>query len=153
ASERASDAAAIKFDPLQHLPSFANAHATFVGDIGVPDGALGIEADAVGDAVAKVGPHSPPGQVAVHGDVESREPFRVGLGDDQHRVVWRYEHAVREREAVRHLASQTVGGDQGHDSGSKRLAGHEVEAAAVDVGVAPTVYYQLVSCWGLRDAA
>jgi hypothetical protein len=59
----------------------------------------------------------------------------------------------RECEAVRHLASQTVGRDQGHDSGSKRLAGHEVEAAAVDVGVAPTVYYQLVSCWGLRDAA
>ena len=52
----------------------------FVGDIRVPDGALGIEADTIGDAVAKVGPHPAVGQAAVGVNVERGEPLGVGLG-------------------------------------------------------------------------
>src|ERR671916_878664 len=48
--------------------------ATFVWGIPVPDGALHVEADAVGDAIVEVGPHSPVGETAVGRDVERREP-------------------------------------------------------------------------------
>src|SRR5918995_6301044 len=51
----AGEAPAVKLDRLQHLSPLANAHATLVGDVSVPDGALGVEADAVGDAVSEVG--------------------------------------------------------------------------------------------------
>ena len=39
---------------------------------GVPDGALGVHADAVA-ALAELGPHAPVRQAAVGGDVERRE--------------------------------------------------------------------------------
>src|SRR5439155_20657752 len=101
----------------------------------VPDRAFGVETDAVRDAVAEVGPHAPVGQAAVRGDVEGGEPLGVGLGDDQRSVVGCDEHAVGEREVVCDLASGAVGGDQGDDAGGERLAGHQVEAAAVHVRV------------------
>src|SRR5215212_10519280 len=55
APERAGEAAAVKLDRLEHLAAFANTHATLVGDVAVPDGVLGVEADSVGDAVLEVG--------------------------------------------------------------------------------------------------
>jgi hypothetical protein len=39
-----------------------------------------------------------------------------------------------------------VGGDQSDDSRRERLTSHQVEAATVHIGVAPTVHYELVSC-------
>jgi len=54
APEHASEAAAVKVDRLQHLTTFANAHATLVGE---------------------VGPHPPVRQASVGRDVEGREPF------------------------------------------------------------------------------
>jgi len=68
AAKRAGEAAAVEVDRLQHLTTLANAHAAPVGNVRVPDGAVGVEADAVGDAVAEVGPHPPVGQAAVSGD-------------------------------------------------------------------------------------
>ena len=53
APEHAGEAAAVKLDRLQHLTAFADAHAALVGDVPVPDGALGVEADAVGDAAVR----------------------------------------------------------------------------------------------------
>ena len=67
----------------------------------------------------------------------------VGLGDDQRRVVGRDGHAVGERDAVGHLPSRAVGRDQRDDPGGE-LAAREVEADAVDVGVAATVDDDLV---------
>jgi hypothetical protein len=77
APEHASEAPAVEMDCLQHLPAFADAHATPVGHVCIPDGVFGVEADAVGDAVAEVGPHAPVRQAPVRGDVEGGEPFAV----------------------------------------------------------------------------
>ncbi len=110
-SECAREAAAVEFDRLQHLASLADAHAAFVGDVPVPDGALGVEADAVGDPLAEVRPDPAVGEAAVVCDVERGEPLCVGLGDDQRRVVGRHEHAVGEGDAVGHLAGRAIRGD------------------------------------------
>src|SRR5258705_8244891 len=83
ASERTGEAAAVKRDRLHHLTAFANAHAPFVGDVRVPDGTMRVEANTVWYAVAQIGPDPATRQAAVRGDVEGREPFRVGLGNDQ----------------------------------------------------------------------
>src|SRR5260370_25392220 len=83
ASEHASEAASIEIDSLQALAALANAYATLVGDVGVPDGVLCIEADTIGNAVAEVGPHSPVRKATVGLDVEGRELSAVRLGHDQ----------------------------------------------------------------------
>ena len=43
APEHASEAATVERDCLQHLTAFANAHAAFIGNVGVPDGMVGID--------------------------------------------------------------------------------------------------------------
>src|SRR5215470_9231713 len=58
-SERARGAPAVKLDRLQHLAAFANAYAPLVRHVAVPDGVLGVEANTVGHAVTKLGPHAP----------------------------------------------------------------------------------------------
>src|SRR5439155_7429037 len=82
-------------------------------------------------------------QTAVSRDVEGREPVCVRLGEDQCGVVGRYDHAVRERDAIRHLAGRAVGGDESDDSGGELAAG-KVKTDVVDVGVAPTVHDDVV---------
>jgi hypothetical protein len=47
APEHARKAAPIELDPLQHLTALADAHTMLVGDVGVPDSALGVDANAV----------------------------------------------------------------------------------------------------------
>ena len=64
ASQHAGEVVAVEFDGLQHLTTFANAHTTPGGDIRVPDGVFGIEANAVRVAVTEVCPHPPVGQAA-----------------------------------------------------------------------------------------
>ena len=55
AAEHAGEAAAVELDRLQHLAALAHAHAALVADVAVPDGSLGVEADAVG-VVVDLGP-------------------------------------------------------------------------------------------------
>ena len=59
---------AVKVDRLQHLTAFANAHATLVGDVPVPDGVVRVETNAVGEAAVEVGPNPPVRQAAVGRD-------------------------------------------------------------------------------------
>src|SRR5947209_3485498 len=73
-SEHASEATAVKIDRLQHRTAFADAHAALVGDVSVPDGFVGVDADAVGNAAAEGGPHPPVRQAPVRRDVERGEP-------------------------------------------------------------------------------
>jgi hypothetical protein len=42
-SEHASEAAAIGVDRLRYITAFADAHATLVGIVGIPDGAMCID--------------------------------------------------------------------------------------------------------------
>ena len=65
APEHASEPTAVKRDRLQHLTTFANAHAMFVGDVRVPDGLFAIEANTVGKVAVKVGPQPPVREAAV----------------------------------------------------------------------------------------
>src|SRR5215813_11180745 len=51
-SEHASEAAQFRFHCLEYLAAFADAHAALIRYIGVPDGILGIDANAVGAYVA-----------------------------------------------------------------------------------------------------
>src|SRR5206468_7892399 len=105
APERACEAAAVQIDGLQHLTTFAHAHATLVGDVPVPDGVCGVEADAVGETAVEVGPYPPVRHAAVGRDVEGRELLAVGLCEDQRRVVGRHYHAVGECDAICYLPS------------------------------------------------
>ena len=102
--ERAGIAAAVQLDDPQHLAALADAHAALVRDIGVPDGAFGVQADAVGGgAVAGFGPYPAGRQASVRADIERGELAAVGLGHDQRRVVGRDDRPVREREPIGRL--------------------------------------------------
>ena len=129
---------------LQDLAALANAHATLVGDVGVPDGVLCIEADTVGNAVAEIGPHSPVRKATVGLDVEGRELSAVQFGHDQGRIVGRHCHTVGKGNAVRHLPGGTVRGDDGDGPRDEIGAGHQVEARGVDIGVGATVDDDLI---------
>ena len=59
AAEHAREAAAVQVDGLQHLTALADPCAALAGHIGVPDGAVGVEADTVGEAAGKAGPGRP----------------------------------------------------------------------------------------------
>src|SRR5215211_5582585 len=56
-AQHTGEAAAVEVDRVQHLAAFTNTHAPLVRDVRVPDGAFGVEANAVGDAATEVGPH------------------------------------------------------------------------------------------------
>ena len=107
-------------------------------------GAFRVETNAVRDTTLQIGPHSAIRQATVNRDVEGREPFAVGLGHDQGRVVGGHGHAVGECDVVCDLLCRAIGGDQRDDSGGELLTGEQVEAAAVDIGVATTVHDDLV---------
>src|SRR5206468_3566789 len=96
---------------LQHLTTFAHAHATLVRDVPVPDGVCGVEADTVGETAVEVGPYPPVRQAAVGRDVEGREPLAVRLRQDQRRVVGRHYHAVGECDALGYLPSAAIWGN------------------------------------------
>src|SRR5262249_35125296 len=83
ASEHASEAPPVEVDHLQHPTTFAYPDATPVGNVSVPDGVVGVEADPIGDTLAEVGPHPAIRKAAVLGDVERGKPFAERLGDDQ----------------------------------------------------------------------
>jgi len=57
ASEHTSKAAPISVDRLQHLTTFADAHATLIGNVRIPDATVGVDANAVGNAVVQVCPY------------------------------------------------------------------------------------------------
>jgi hypothetical protein len=68
ATQHASETASVDVDSVQHFAPFADVYASFVGNIGVPDGVIGIDADAVRDTVSEVSPHAPVRQTSVGGD-------------------------------------------------------------------------------------
>jgi hypothetical protein len=47
-AEHAGERTAIELDPLQDLAVFRDPHAAAITDVGVPHGAVAVEADAVG---------------------------------------------------------------------------------------------------------
>src|SRR6266487_4462793 len=143
ASECASEATTIQVDRLQYLATFANTHATLVGDIAVPDGVYGVQANAVRGAVAKVSPYPPVRQAAVGRNVEGCESFAVGLRKDQRCVVGCHHHAIWECDTICYLPGRAIRGDQSDDPGGE-LAAWKVKADVVEVGVAPTVHDDLV---------
>ena len=58
--ERAREAAAVELERLEHLAALGQAPAVPVRDVAVPDGSLGVEADAVGSgALAELCPDAP----------------------------------------------------------------------------------------------
>src|SRR5262249_8805028 len=133
ASECAGETAAVEVDGLQHSATFADAYATLVGNVSVPDGVVRIDADPVRRAAAEVGAAARVGEAAARRDIESRQSPGVGLGDDERGVVGRHGHAIRKGEAVRHLSSGSITRDEGDDSGD-----------TIDVGVAAAVDDDLV---------
>src|SRR5690606_33380906 len=147
AAERAGEGTPVQLDRLQDVPALGNAYAPLVWHVGVPDGALGVDADAVRIATGEIGPRPPVAQVAVVGDVEGGEPAAERLGDDQRRVVGRHRHAVREGEAVGDLTRRGVTRatrrDEGDDSGRLAFGRSEV-TAPVEVAVSPPVHDDLV---------
>src|SRR5258708_6079732 len=136
-SEHASEAATVKLDGLQYLATFSHAHATLVRDIPIPDGAFGVEADAVRGGPFERGPYPPVRQAPVAIELEGGKHARVGLGDDQRLGIGRHCHTIGESEAIGHQAHRSIGGGQTDNSGS-------VKAAAVDVDVAATIHDDLV---------
>jgi hypothetical protein len=119
-----------------------------VRHVGVPDRALGVDADPVRGGVAEVGPDPPAGQATVGADVERGQPVPVRLRYEQGRVVGGDRHAVGEREPVGYRPCRTA---RRHQGDRARLVGrpaHEVEARGVQVGVAPPVHHDVVPARG-----
>src|SRR6266581_3877421 len=145
APEHASEAAAVKLDRLQHLPTFVDAYTSgFVVFHGRrPNGTLRIEADSV-TASAEFGPHASVRQATIGSDIERREPAGEGLCDDQRRVIGRHDHAVRKGDSVRNLANRTVRSDQCDDSRDELPTAEKIEVTPVDVGVTTTIHHDLV---------
>src|SRR5205823_11457695 len=83
AAERARESPAVKIDHSNRFAALAHSHAVSVPHIGVPDSALGIDADPVGMVVSHICPDPPTAEVAILADVEGGEPVAVGLGGDQ----------------------------------------------------------------------
>src|SRR5579863_3849580 len=88
-AQRAGKAAAIENDRLENLAAFANPNAAFIGHVGVPNCAFGVERDAIRNAVAEIGPDAPVREAAVSADVEGGELLAIRFGDDQRRIVGR----------------------------------------------------------------
>src|SRR5262249_44545675 len=67
ASEHAGKAALIQVDGLKHFAPFADPHATPVGNVCIPHGVVGVDADSIWYAAAEVGPYAPVLQASVCG--------------------------------------------------------------------------------------
>ena len=125
AAEHAGEAAAIGGHGLQDAPALGDPDAVLVGDVGVPDGALGVEADAVGrGALAELSPDAPVDHVTRGGDRERGEPVRVRLGDDQRRPVRRHGHPVGEPDVLVDDPEAAVGVHDADDPGLGLLPRH-----------------------------
>ena len=74
AAEHAGERAAVELHAIEHLATLADAHATTIADVGVPDRSFRVEADAVWRVVADLCPDAPVRQWAVDVDVERGEP-------------------------------------------------------------------------------
>src|SRR5260370_22494149 len=121
-SEHASEAATVKLDGLQYLATSSHAHATLVRDIPIPDGAFGVEADAVRGGAFERCPYPLVRQAAVCIHVEGGDHALVGLGDDQRLVIGRHCHTIPARDAIGHQAHRPIGGDQSDNSRSGKAA-------------------------------
>src|SRR5262249_10077339 len=104
-AKHACETAAISVDCLQHFATFADTDTALVRNVCVPDSALSIEADTVGNAVTEVGPSLSVRQAAIGSDIECSKPLAVRLGDDQCRVVGSHRHSVWKRDAVGDLSN------------------------------------------------
>src|SRR5258706_5469012 len=60
-------------------------------------------------------------------------------------------HTIRERDAIGHLSRRTIRRDESDHAWGELLTGHQVKAAAVDVGVSAAIDDDLVP-WAVRDA-
>src|SRR5690606_20578861 len=95
-AERAGEGTPVQLDRLQDVATLGDAYAPLVWHVGVPDGALFVDADAVRKATGEIGPRPPVAQAAVVDDVEGGQSAAERLGNDQRRIVRRHRHAVRE---------------------------------------------------------
>jgi hypothetical protein len=55
---------------LKNCAAFADTHVALVGDVGIPDSIVGIDADAIGLRIFEVGPHPSTRPTSVCGDVK-----------------------------------------------------------------------------------
>src|SRR5439155_1203744 len=116
--------------------------------IGYPDGALGVQTDAVGEAAVERGEEPAIRERAVGGDVERRQPMRQRLRDDQRAAVGRDDRTVRKRQLVGGARDGAVGIDAREARRAGRLAAVAVEAEITDVGAAHRVHDHVVAGTG-----
>src|SRR5215472_14131289 len=69
-SQHTREATAVEVDCLLDLAALADADTALVGNVRVPNAAIGVQADAIGNAAAKIGPDSSIRQTAVGSNVE-----------------------------------------------------------------------------------
>src|SRR5262249_40667403 len=119
--------------------AFANAHAPLIGNIGIPNGILSINANTVRNTIFEVCPYPAIRELSILCDVERGKLLAIGLGDDQSGVVGRDGHSIRKRDSIGNLFDQTITSDQSDQAWSKFLTGHQVKASAVDISVAAAV--------------
>jgi hypothetical protein len=71
-AEHAGERAAIEFEPIQDPTTLGDPHTAPMPDVGIPSGAVAVEADAVGRVVADARPDPAVGQQSVAGDIKTR---------------------------------------------------------------------------------
>jgi len=139
--QRERRAVLVEFDPLQDFTTVGHPDNGESARL-APDRAVGVQADAVWPE--PLGEHPPPRQSTVGVDVERGEPARERLGDDQRPAVGGDDHAVGELDVASDLTQLPARRNQLDVARLGRLAGHEAEVRAVDVGVAAGVHDDLV---------
>jgi hypothetical protein len=148
-AERAGEGAAVQLDRGQHSAALPHPYTMLVAHVGVPDSALGIDADPVRMVTGRLRPHPPVAKAAVCADVIGRELAGVGLGNDERPAVRGDRHPVRERQVAGDLSYVAIRRGQ-HDKARREFAAGELEADGVDVGVAPVVDHDVIP-WLGRD--
>ena len=139
AAEHAREAPAITIDALKHLAAFANAHASLVGHVGVPDGAFGIDTDTVRHSVPELGPGPAVRQRAIAGNVKRGElfPYESATMSVELSGVTAIPFGNAMPSATRRTGAIPRHKDD-HSSG-ELLARHHIKPATVHVRVAATV--------------
>ena len=135
-------------DPVDRTGALHHPHDPVVDRIGDPDAAGGVEADAVGQVRAQVGPHPRVGQRAVAVEVVGRQALAERLGDHERAAAVGDDHAVGEEQLLGDHPRVAVGLDADERRAGGLGSAVDVEAVVAHVGPALRVDDHVVAVEG-----
>ena len=99
-AEHAGEATTVEGNGAEDLAAFGDTCAALMRHVGVPGGAVSVEADTVWSVLAEIGPDPATRQSSVGDDVEADEVVSVGVGNHKSPIVRRDGHAIGEGDVL-----------------------------------------------------